>query len=136
MGIQEIPDSYAAFSRWYTDFEDKHMRYHPDNDKLLQDTLDNAFAKVPTAWLRALLKSVTLWVLPGLLGDRASVALGLDPPSWAQVAVVETPLILRKYILRYLMLPRATPRTITVSYCRSHSTIQCVHLPSLAMIEK
>jgi hypothetical protein len=122
MGIQEIPDSYDAFSRWYTEFEAEHMVYHPDNDKLLQDTLDNAFAKVPTAWLRALLKGVALWMLPGLLGDRASVALGLKPPSWAQLTVMETPLIVRKYILRYLMLPRATPRTITVSYCRSNST--------------
>jgi hypothetical protein len=115
MGITDIPDSFDAINQWYTDFEAKEMRFHPDNAKLLHQTIDNALDDVPYAFCRGPLKSMLMWLLPAFLGERASVALGMQPPSRMLIAAIQGSLNLRKYILRYVMMPRIYPKVTTVS---------------------
>jgi mpaB/rubber oxygenase-like protein len=108
MAIQDVPEDYDAFERYYTDFALKNYTFAPENHALAVATRD-----LLLSWYLP----KPLWPIGrpfahALMDDHLLAAVGLPRPHPVLRSFTEGAVRLRGRIVRRLP-PRRTPRLIT-----------------------
>jgi len=108
MAIQDLPQDYASFERYYHDFALQHYQFAPENRALAVATRD-----LLLGWYLP----KRLWPLGrpfvhAMLDDQLLAAVGLPRPHPAIRRITEGAVRLRSRIVRRLP-PRRKPRLIT-----------------------
>lgn len=93
----------AALDRWSQQYERKHMQPAKSNAILAHAQLDRKIKKAPRV-LQGLIQDL----IATMLGDRLRAAFQLSRPSQQLVSLMARAIALRRFILKYLILPRPT----------------------------
>ena len=107
MGLTDIPADYDAFVAFQQAYELKHMRYHPANRKVSDQTFAG-FADAVIPWRCLAKPAIPLMraAVCALLEPQIVEAIGYEPPSpWLRALLVSL-LKLRACAIRHLFLPR------------------------------
>ena len=108
MAIRDLPETYAAFERYYDDFARRHYRFAPENRALAVATRD-----LFLGWyLPKALWPIGRPLVHAMMDDDLLAAVGLPRPHPIVRRVVESAVRLRGRIVRR-MPPRRAPRLIT-----------------------
>ncbi|KAK9763543.1 hypothetical protein K7432_009672 [Basidiobolus ranarum] len=101
MGIQDIPDSYEGMFQFNTEYEERHMVFHPVNHKVAIATRDLFVSKIPR-----ILHPFSHSAVYALMDDRLRIAMGFEKPSAWLIRSIEAAMFVRAWFIRNWMLPR------------------------------
>ncbi|MCB1743320.1 MAG: DUF2236 domain-containing protein [Gammaproteobacteria bacterium] len=76
MGIRDIPESYESFQSWARQYEQKHFRFTPTNQRVGQATLD-----LFVAWYPSALAPMVRQAIRALLDEEMLDAFGFARPA-------------------------------------------------------
>lgn len=96
MGIRDIPEEYAAFESWSTEYERTHFR---END--CSRIVGNATLEVFAHWFPAPLRSAARAVVRAAIGEDMRRCFGMAPPPRGLDAAVDAALRLRALALNF-----------------------------------
>lgn len=97
MGLQDIPETYAAFEQFNQDFETRHFVYDPDNA-----AVGNAVLALLQSWFPAIAAPLIAAAVKTIASDAMCLAMGWQKPHPALRRWVLGALHLKQRVTRWL----------------------------------
>ena len=101
MGIQNIPESLEEFTKWNQDYEQRKMVYAPSNMPITDATIE-LFLGIAPRFLHSFGRKVAYC----FMDERLRRALKYPDPNPSLKSLVTCLLYIRRFLIRYLSLPR------------------------------
>ncbi|KAF9909631.1 hypothetical protein EC991_008289 [Linnemannia zychae] len=104
MNIENIPDNVEELAQWVENYERENMVYAHSNVAIANATTNHLLSLAPKAF-----HPLGRHIVSALLTDRLRTAFGIPKPPRSLTAIVFGILTVRKYFIRYFLLPRRYP---------------------------
>ncbi|KAF9129307.1 hypothetical protein BGW39_004263 [Mortierella sp. 14UC] len=101
MNIENIPTTVDELAQWAENYERENMVYAHSNVAIASATTSHLLSRAPKA-----LHPLGRHIVSTLLTDRLRAAFGIPKPPRGLTTVIFGILTLRKYFIRYFLLPR------------------------------